>query len=419
MNCIPRLTFLLLTCVACGASTTDPAAPGDPSVYQMDYLLTPNPRDSSVRVQLRVAQRSALLREMSFRNKAGISGIDGDGELLVDDDTVRWRPPASGGSLEWRVNVNHRRNGNGHDAWLGSEWGLFRAEDVIPRARSRTLKGARSKTWMRFDLPRDWSAVTQYFGRDHRFRIDNRERRFDQPGGWIVIGRLGVRRDTIAGVRVAVAGPVGHSIRRMDILAMLNWTLPELSRLLPELPPRLTIVSAGDPMWRGGLSAPMSLYMHAERPLISENATSTLLHEVLHMSLGLAAGEGHDWIVEGLAEYYGLTILRRSGSISRERFQQAQRDLENWSREAVTLCAATSTGPVTAKAVTTFFALDRELREKTTGEASLDDVTLRLWSSDDRVTLAALAQTARDIAGQDLDTLHIDSLPGCRTISAE
>jgi hypothetical protein len=419
MNCIPRLTILLLTCAACGASTTEPAAPEDPSVYRLDYLLTPSPRDASVRVQLRVAQRSALLREMSFRNSAGISGLDGDGELLVDGNTVRWLPPASGGTLEWRVSVNHRRNGNGHDAWLGSDWGLFRAEDVIPRARSRTLKGAHSETWLRFDLPQNWSAVTQYFGRDDRFRIDNPERRFDQPGGWIVIGELGVRRDTIAGVKVAVAGPVGHSIRRMDILAMLNWTLPELSRLLPELPPRLTIVSAGDPMWRGGLSAPMSLYLHAERPLISENATSTLLHEVLHMSLGFAAEEGYDWIVEGLAEYYGLRILRRSGSISRERFQQARRDLEEWSREAATLCSPASTGPVTARAVMTFFALDRELRDRTDGEASLDDVTRRLWSAADKVTLAALTQAARDVAGQDLDTLHIDNLPGCRTIAAE
>ena len=231
-------------------------------------------------------------------------------------------------------------------------------------------------------------------------------------------GRLGVRRDTIAGTKVAVAGPVGHSVRRMDILAMLNWTLPELGRLLPELPRRLTIVSAGDPMWRGGLSAPMSLYMHAERPLISENATSTLLHEVLHISLGLSAEPGYDWIVEGLAEYYSLAVLRRSGSISDERHAQARQDLEEWSGEAQTLCAPTSTGAITAKAVGVFFALDRELRKATEGEASLDDVTRRLWSAGSKVTLATLTQAAEEVAGQNLDTLHMDNLPGCRTIAA-
>ena len=44
--------------------------------------------------------------------------------------------------------------------------------------------------------------------------------------------------------------------------------------------PRLLIVSAGDPMWRGGLSGPSSMFLHSDRPLISENRTSTLLHEL-------------------------------------------------------------------------------------------------------------------------------------------
>lgn len=418
MNCIPRLTILLLTCAACGASTSSPTAPEDPSVYRLEYRLAPNPGEGTVDVQLQLAQRSALLREMSFRMTRSISELNGDGELVMDGDTVRWLPPSGGGNLNWRVSVNNRRNGDGYDAWLGSDWGLFRAEDAVPRARSRTLKGASSETWLRFALPHEWSAVTQYFGRENRFRVDNPERRFDQPAGWIVTGRLGVRRDTIAGIKVAVAAPTGQSVRRMDILAMLNWTLPELARLLPQLPSRLTVVSAGEPMWRGALSAPMSLYMHAERPLISENATSTLLHEVLHISLGLSADPGYDWIVEGLAEYYSLAILERSGSISTERYLQARRDLEDWSNEATTLCAPSSTGPITARAVSLFFTLDRELRKKTDGEANLDDVTRLLWAAKRKVTLAALTQAAEDIAGQNIDALHIDKLPGCRTIAA-
>src|SRR5690606_21947056 len=134
------------------------------------------------------------------------------------------------------------------------------------------------------------------------------------PTGWIVLGHLGVRYDTISGIRTKVAGPVNQGVRRMDMLALLRWTLPELLRILPDFPHRLTIVSAGDPMWRGALSAPQSLYLHAERPLISENGTSTLLHEVVHVGLGVGAGHGADWVVEGLAEYYSLEMLRRSGT---------------------------------------------------------------------------------------------------------
>lgn len=418
MNCISRLMICLIACAACGATTSEPEAPADPSVYRINYVLRLDPVEGIANVSMRVAQSSALLREVSFRRPDSVRDVDGDGQLAIDGKIVRWQPPPRGGSLSWQVRVSHRRNGNGHDAWLGADWGLFRAEDVVPRARTRTLKGARSETWLSFDLPRDWSVVTQYFGRDQRFRIDNPARRFDQPSGWIVAGDLGVRRETIAGVKVAVAGPVGQSIRRMDILAMLSWTLPELARLLPELPPRLTIVSAGDPMWRGGLSAPLSLYMHADRPLISENATSTLLHEVLHLSLGLSAERGYDWIVEGLAEYWGLRILQRSGSISDERFTQARRDLKAWSQDADVLCQPISSGAATALAVTVLFALDRELRRATDGNTSLDDVTRELVASDAKVTLEALTRTAENLAGQSLDALRIDNLPGCRTIAA-
>ena len=69
------------------------------------------------------------------------------------------------------------------------------------------------------------------------------------------------------------------------MLALLNWNLPELARAVPNLPRRLTVISAGDPMWRGGLSAPQSIFIHAERPLISENGTSTLMHEIMHICM--------------------------------------------------------------------------------------------------------------------------------------
>ena len=107
---------------------------------------------------------------------------------------------------------------------------------------------------MSFDLPRGWSVITGYAAEDGRIEVVKPDRNFDQPSGWIAVGRLGVRRENIANMHVVVAAPIGHGARRMDILALLNWTLPELSRALGALPPRLTIVSAADPMWRGGLS---------------------------------------------------------------------------------------------------------------------------------------------------------------------
>jgi hypothetical protein len=270
-----------------------------------------------------------------------------------------------------------------------------------------------------FQLPPKWSAVTQYFDDGGQIKVDNPERRLDQPSGWFVLGNLGVRREHIAGMSVAVAGPVGHAVRRLDTIALLNWTLPELARLLPELPPRLTIVSAGEPMWRGGLSAPQSLFLHAERPLISENATSTLLHEVLHMSLGLTSRDGYDWIVEGLAEYYSLQLLHRSGTISDSRFAAAQADIADWAKTAGNLCGPTSTGPTTALAVTILDTLNGEIVEESAGESSLDDVARELWRLDEKADLALLVAATRKLIGRKPDALHSDMLPGCRTIASQ
>jgi hypothetical protein len=232
-------------------------------------------------------------------------------------------------------------------------------------------------------------------------------------------GRLGVRRETIAGIRVAVAGPTGHSLRRMDILALLNWNLPELVRILPEPPQRLTIISAADPMWRGGLSAPHSLYLHADRPLISENATSTLLHEVMHSTLRLTAKDGYDWVVEGVAEFYSLELLRRSGTISESRFAAALADQKSWSESADKLCRHASKAETTALAVITMAALNAEIRERSGGSASLDDLVRALSQSEDAIDLDLLQSIAAKLQGDKSDVLDIDRLPGCRSIESD
>jgi hypothetical protein len=424
MNCIPSLrvgalSVVALLLAACGTQVADPDAPADPLRYRVEYTVTPHPSQATVAVSMRVSQSRSLLRQLTMSIDSRVTNLDADGELAIEQDSARWTPREFGGTLSWTVKVPHRRNGDGYDAWLGVDFGLFRAEDIIPRATTRTLKGAQSETWLRFALPGKWSAVTQYFDDNGRARVDNPERRFDQPTGWIVAGDLGVRREQIAGMRVAIAGPVNHNVRRMDTLAMLTWTLPELARLLPELPPRLTIVSAGDPMWRGGLSAPQSLFLHADRPLISENATSTLLHELMHMSLGITARNGYDWIVEGLAEYYSLQLLVRSGTISQTRYAAARTHLAEWAQQADSLCKPHSTGATTALAVGILASLDKEISTATDGEQNLDDAVRALVRGGERADAAALAEAVEQVAGSKPDTLHSSNLPGCRNIAGD
>ncbi len=413
----PLLSLLALS-TACNARASEPDIADDQLAYRILYTFHPNPADGTINVSMQLTQSRRLLREVKFHADQRLSNIYADGELEIESGNVTWRPTKFGGTLRWTVAVAHRRNDAGYDAWLGPDWGILRAEDIVPRASSRTLKGAHSSTSMRFQLPRNWTVVTPYFGSGGQFDVARPGRRFDQPSGWIVMGKLGVRREMIAGVRVAVAGPVDNSVRRMDTLALLAWTLPELARLLPDLPTRLTVISAGDPMWRGGLSAPQSLYIHSARPLISENATSTLLHEVMHAALGISARKEFDWIVEGFAEYYSLELLRRSGTISQKRFETAIQDQIEWSRSAKRLCQFSSTGANTALAVTVMSAIDLEIRNKTEGDASLDDLLRLIRQRERPVDLHDLTQIVEQLAGSKSDALDIRNLPGCRSIAA-
>ena len=179
----------------------------------------------------------------------------------------------------------------------------------------------------------------------------------------------------------------------------------------------LTIVSAGDPMWRGGLSAPQSVFLHAERPLISENATSTLLHEIMHVVLDFSTDRDHDWITEGIAEFYSLELLRRSGTITRPRFDIAREWQEDWSRSSTRLCGGSSSGPTTARAVGVFMELDREIRRKTDGRSNLDDVVGAVVSTEGDIDVDVLDRIVSGIIGENPDALHIDKLPGCRKMT--
>ncbi|MDH3577257.1 MAG: hypothetical protein OEO71_05495 [Gammaproteobacteria bacterium] len=417
-RCAFFLALIALT--ACSVESSESADNTLARDYDAHYSIKVIPDQSIVEVVLEIRQSRRLLRELVFTSlPATMSEFSGDGELQKHQGgALHWLPPAKGGTLRWRADVAHKRGSDGYDAWLGPAWGIFRAEDIIPRAKTRTLKGSTSNTTLAFDLPPGWSSVTEYSHTTDPIKVTRANRRFDEPTGWIAVGDIGVRREKIAGVRVAVAGPQGHAVRRMDMLALLNWTLPELVALLPRPLDRLTIVSAREPMWRGGLSAPASLFLHADRPLISENATSPLMHEIVHTALSIRADKGADWIAEGFAEYYGLELLRRGSAISTRRYKTAMTQQAEWATQANTLCGAASTGATTALAVTVLHALNEEIRDKTGGVSDLDEVLHQALLSREPIDVARLQRMAADIIGSPSDALHIDKLPGCHRMTS-
>jgi predicted metalloprotease with PDZ domain len=147
--------------------------------------------------------------------------------------------------------------------------------------------------------------------------------------------------------------------------------------------------------------------------LISENGTSTLLHEIMHIALGGSADEGMDWIVEGLAEYYSLAILHRSGTISDRRYAAAIRKQADWGSSVNKLCGSISSGAITARAVTILGNLDKEIRTMSKGRKSLDDVMVALAALDHAITLGDFTAIVRQLTGADPDALSASNLPGC------
>jgi hypothetical protein len=336
----------------------------------------------------------------------------GDGSVVTEGAHVTWTPPRKGGQLHYVFRIDHLRDARRYDARCAKTWAIFRGEDLVPQARVSTAEGARSRTRLRMRLPEGWSMATPYAKlRGGLYRVEHPRRRFDRPTGWMIAGVLGAIREEVAGVRVAIVGPRGAGVHRQDVLALLRWTLPSLREAFQSLPDRLLVVSAGDPMWRGGLSGPGSLFLHAHRPLITEDGTSPILHEVVHTALRLQPGSDGDWAIEGLAEYYSLEILGRSGTMSPERLQHAYEMLAKRGGDAAHLRSKSVSGAGTARAVTVLRALDQRIRDATDQTRGIDDVTRLLVREGGTVTTARVQELAQLVSGQDLSGFFKSEVP--------
>ncbi len=225
----------------------------------------------------------------------------------------------------------------------------------------------------------------------------------------MIAGKLGTRRNQVGNTNVAISAPQGESTRRMDTLTFLTFVWPQMQQAFGQTPDKLLIVSAGDPMWRGGLSASNSLFLHADRPLVTEDGTSPLVHELVHMVTRISGEkEGNisdDWIAEGLAEWYSFELIFRAGAMTRERRQQIITRLAKRGEEVTFLRQARSAGAVTARAVVLLDELDQEIRLRTDNQHNLDDV-VRALIPVRKVALDDLQKAAEQLVGEPLSTLQ-------------
>lgn len=378
------------------------ASPAMASGFALDYRVALLPDTGEAHVVISTAPIDGrLIRVRVPLDRDRYRAVRADGKLTRDGDDYTWEVPRKGGTLQYRVVIDHARRGDGYDARITRDWALLRGDDLVPPLRATVTRGADARARLRFALPKGWSAEVPY-GRSNdgkAYVVVDPERRMDRPEGWMVFGKLGVRRDRISGMRVAVAAPVGQDVHRGNLLAFVTALGPELQRAFGDLPPRLLLVQAADPMWRGGLSGPRSLYLHQERPLISENGSSTPAHELVHVVTRLRAEDGDDWIVEGVAEYYSIELTRRAGLLSDSRAKKAFAWMRAHGEGVDRLDTDRSREETTARAVALFADLAAEIDRATDGKRSLDDVVRRLIA-DREVSREALRDAAREVLGR-------------------
>lgn len=376
MRFFRHLLILLLTLGCLGT----PALAAQKHRVNLEYQVRFLPDSGQAAVKILLDESAAVISlQFDLGGKGYYSDFKGTGKLDEQDGKLLWTPGdgKGKGSLSYRVKIDHPRDNGKFDARITPDWALLRGDDLIPSARLVQADNVDLVARLQFELPPGWTSVETGWPKvgKNLFRIKNASRKFDRPTGWIVAGRIGSRRDQLGDANVTVAAPVGEGMRRMDMLTMLTFVWPQAVAAFQRQPDKLLIVGANDPMWRGGLSAPNSFFMHADRPVVSENGTSSLVHELVHVFTRIHDVDDSDWISEGIAEFYAIELVRRAGGMSEYRYQTVRSKLLKWSKGVKSLRGPSSSGPVTARAVLLLQDLDQEIRKQTKNQRSLDDVT--------------------------------------------
>ena len=380
--------------------------------YELAYKVVFDSSKQGALVTIAV-DKGELLKHLRFDNDQAIySDIHANGKLTFKDKRVMWDLPQGRSQLSFFVTLTNERDPGKYDALVTKDWAIFRGDDLIPPVYIDTgeVMGSYSNATMEVVLPEGWDSIETGWPRKkgNIFSINNPDRRFDRPTGWMIAGKVGTRRATVSKTSIAVSAPKGESFKRMDALTFFNFVWPEVHSAFKKTPKKLLVAGAGDPMWRGGLSASNSLFLHADRPLVSENGTSPLLHELTHMVTRISgvstASTNDDWIAEGLAEFYSFELLYRANGMTKSRRNKIIKNLSKWGAEVKHLRKSKSTGPVTARAVVLLDELDKEIRKRSGNKYSIDDAVRDLMETR-KVSLDDLRKSVEKLIGPKIEAL--------------
>ena len=340
-------------------------------------------------------------------------GFEGSGTIERRRGEVVWRPGGPYARLRYRAKLVHRRAPNkGFDSFAGSDWVLSRTSSLFPRTsvlfRTSIEPSPKSRARLVFRLPPGWQAVTAMEDDGASGFIVEGSGRMDHPRGWLMLGQFERVDAAVAGTAVTVASQGEMTVPASDVLALMEQALPLMTKLVARTLPRLLIVRAPDPMWRGGLSGEESFFMHADRPLRTPDRTSPYLHELFHVLVPFRPGEDAHWVTEGLAEFYSLELQRRIGRIGPSDVARALHLFARYGAWDVDF-TRTGGGHVNNKsAPLVMYVLDGRIRAATEGAHGLDDVVGLLAREGGVVSTARFLGAVERVAGKSFTTFFRD-----------
>lgn len=396
---VSKVCLLLCLCVLINVKTfAVEAQTADKLTYKVSF----DPAKALAKVAIGLADNQGL-KAVTF-NLAGrrVQNVKAAKvSVSVENNKMVWQPALNQSSqLTYEVSIPELRKNGHYSAYVAPDWLIMRAEDLVPPFRARFKKGYKASATLNFDLPAGWSSVnTGYLRKESNLFVLPKADQVPSPKGWVIAGKnLNTRHDSLGNTAISVSGPNGHETQATQMLVFIGLMWPQLDKLVKTLPEKLLIVVADDPMWRGGLSATNGLFVHTERPLISENGTSTLLHELIHVLTGIRGDSNADWIAEGLAEYYSVDLIYRAGGYSKQRYNAIFDNLLQWGSEVKCLNVPSSSGAVTARAVVLFSQLDREIQKLSDNKYRLDHIVQDNFDNK-KISLSQLKQQFLNLVG--------------------
>lgn len=402
------LAFLGLSC-----SVTNSLANDYPNVL---YHVAFKPESQQANIVVEIPQAEWLTSVLIRPLETTQGDFTGTGKFKREGNFIRWYPPAKQARMEYTVEIKTEKSDGRFDALVTNDWALLRGEDLFPSFRSQKKGRVYPQVVIDFTLPSGWTSVNTGWKwlNANKYFLEHEERALVRPKGWVIAGKLGTRKETLGNTALTISAPKGHNFRQMETLAFLGMIWPEIEKAFVQTPERLLIAGASDPMWRGGLSSPNSYFVHSNRPLVSENGSSTHLHELVHVITGIHGAEGDDWIVEGIAEYYSVELLFRAGAYTIERRKQIFESLASWGDSVKTLVRPFSYGQYSARAAVLFDQLDQEIRHCSGEKANLDDLVKRIHDNSE-VSLQVLTSEFVDICGHESKQLNTDLVKPTKT----